>query len=250
MFSSPRAWVAFAKWSLLASLAINTGCGTSKLFQKETTKVGQDVEELDPGPTKPTAKMYSDFGNVYLGTRNLPRAEYYFNEALKLDKNFDGAYAGLARCYAEAGRHDAALAQIQSGLNKSPNSAELWNELGVIHAKKGQYAQAIESTNKAIAINGTISKYNENLGSYLAMSGKYDEAIWTYGRTLDPAEAKYRVAGILNATGKPAAAQQLLAQAVKENPKHKGAITALRKFSARDIQTVNYTSSDGVSSAP
>ena len=59
-------------------------------------------------------------------------------------------------------------------------SANVWNELGLVLFKVGAYDDAIDAYQKAIAINSKVGYLYSNLGQVLSIQGKLVEALQQY----------------------------------------------------------------------
>jgi tetratricopeptide (TPR) repeat protein len=74
-----------------------------------------------------------------------------YNEALRLAPGERDAAIGRARCFARAGRTDAAIAAYDAWLVTHPQDAEAWRELGRARRKAGRPRDAAAAFEKAIA---------------------------------------------------------------------------------------------------
>lgn len=84
---------------------------------------------------------------------------------------------------------------------KDSNLTLVLFKLGEAYEAAAQYAEAVTSYERAIALKPTEAGYYNNMGNALAKMGKFDEAMAAYEKsaTLDPANAgqAYRNAGIV-----------------------------------------------------
>lgn len=84
----------------------------------------------------------------------------------------------------EEQRLPEALAFFQSLTMQDGNNAEAYNYLGMVHALLGDTNSAIESIEKAVAINPNYAEGLTNLGVLLAMTDRKEEAIGYYRQAL------------------------------------------------------------------
>ena len=88
------------------------------------------------------AKPHEDLGMLCLHQGDAQRAVQYFEEAIRLDGNLPGAYAGLAQAFASLGKLDAAKAAQDRHVEISPIAQGLSKARQLLDA--GQSAQAQE----------------------------------------------------------------------------------------------------------
>jgi tetratricopeptide (TPR) repeat protein len=74
---------------------------------------------------------------------------------------------------------------------KDPNAHLIWYKLGDAYETAGQYDEAVQSYQQAIAAKGDVPGYYNNLGNALSKSGKIEEAKAAYTKSaeLDPPNA-------------------------------------------------------------
>lgn len=184
-------------------------------------QIPKGAEITKPKPTKPSPRALVDFGKVQASLGRFESAESLYRRALKLDKKYVPAYVGLAQVFMEQGQPEKALDILATAEKKSRRRDPLiLNELAVIKAKLGDYDTAIEMLREALRDEPDNEVFTTNLAGIQAVVGNYDEAYRLYAVRLGPAEARYRVAGILFDQGKLAASRQQLEFALKVNPHH------------------------------
>ena len=93
-------------------------------------------------------------------------------------------------------------------------SANVWNELGLVLFKVGAYEDAIDSYQKAISINPAIGYLYSNLGQVYTIQGKLVEAVQQYEKSLqllvsnkDKSVSWTRLGDIYKQLGKPGHAE-------------------------------------------
>ncbi len=96
--------------------------------------------------------------------------------------------AGLA--HHRAGRLDEARAIYAAVLADDPDNAEAYHLMGVLLLQSSAPADAIESLDRAIALDGVVAKYHGNRAAALGALGRRDEAVAALERAveLDPAD--------------------------------------------------------------
>lgn len=84
----------------------------------------------------------------------------------------------------QAGRLAEAEARYRAILKLRPHDAEVTHLLGVVALQTGRPAEAVELISAAVGLNGTVSRYHDNLGSALSAAGRFDEAASAHLRAL------------------------------------------------------------------
>ncbi len=156
----------------------------------------------------PSAETYNSTGGLYYKQGNIEQAIRYFEKALKINKrylpaknNLFNMYKGRGIKYLEAKDYDGAISDFARAMELFPNDSGICDVMGATHADKGDYEQAIEYYEKAIALNpGNINAKNNlakgynNLGVVLVKQKQFQEAINAYNKALKitPEDAQFK----------------------------------------------------------
>ncbi len=122
-----------------------------------------------------------------------------------------------------AGRLDEAVASFRSAVKRDPRSAQAWRMLGLIAQQQGRYADSLEPTRQALALERTASDLS-NLANALTRLDRPDEALAAAEQAcaLDPhlaaAHANQGVA--LRALGRREAAAERFRRAAGLEPRN------------------------------
>ena len=190
--------------------------GTEYLRQGELDKAKDALE--DAISLKPNyAEAYNNLGLVYYEKEDYNEAELKFKKVTEeLNPNDENAWNNLAILYYKQGRiydeggqdyqaqlkYNLAVTAYNTALSLSteekPYHADVYNNLGVIYAKKGDYINAENAYTNAIRIAGIAwddvvikdleyTKYTRayyNRGNLYYEQKKYDQAITDYDETI------------------------------------------------------------------
>ena len=74
------------------------------------------------------------------------------------------------------GKYSAAVPLLQKTIEHDPSNADAWNELGFSYRKLGKFADALNSYEKALAINPAHLGANEYLGELYIQTGDMPKA--------------------------------------------------------------------------
>jgi Flp pilus assembly protein TadD len=109
------------------------------------------------------AAIWTALGAVRLELGNAQEAAEAYQAAVRLEaKNLEAA-AGLGSALAQAGRLPEAEIALTAAIEDNPDSALLWNDLGVVRVRRGGYAGAVEAFRKAASLDPRLDGPRKNL---------------------------------------------------------------------------------------
>ena len=95
-----------------------------------------------------------NFGNLYLNTGDLEKAETSYKEAIELEPGLVGPYINLADLYRRQNRDDQGEMVLKSALERYPELAAINYSLGLLNVRQGDQAAAlVYLKNAAIGLN-------------------------------------------------------------------------------------------------
>ena len=132
--------------------------------------------------------------------------------AIPLDPRISlGARLNLAARLMEQGELDEAIRLTQTATQRAPEVALGWDNLGLLHRRRGEIAAAMDAYSRALALDPNNASCHQNRAVALLLGGD-----------IDGARSAFRTAiALLEAQGRPDDAQALRQQAggiVKLNP--------------------------------
>lgn len=116
---------------------------------------------------------------------DLAAARTTYERALELDAGLAPAQAGLGRVLGEMAEHADAARLLQQSVERSPQNAAAWNDLGVTLNTTGNRNGAEEAYRKALQLREDYAEAHSNLGNLLAASGRAPDAIQHCQRALE-----------------------------------------------------------------
>ena len=84
-----------------------------------------------------------NFGNLYLNTGDLEKAETSYKEAIELEPGLVGPYINLADLYRRQNRDDQGEMVLKSALERYPELAAINYSLGLLNVRQGDQAAAL-----------------------------------------------------------------------------------------------------------
>lgn len=151
----------------LASCYLSLGDAESVVTLLKPTSGG--VPPRDPMLLSILAEAFRSLGNY-------GAAEQYYSAALELAPGVAGIGVRLAASRLDAGRPDAAIAELEKLTQRFPELAEAWIQLARVHVKTGDMAKAIVVVEEMLArFKGTPEIHNVAGATFLA-AGEFERA--------------------------------------------------------------------------
>lgn len=122
--------------------------------------------------------------------RRLDLFDRWVQELAALDRSSEAA-ANRGRSLLAQGLPEAALKEIQIAVNREPERAAYWTDLGSAQAQLGRTKEAERSYEKALDIDPEYLPALARLGRLQQVAGRHHEAVGTFDRilALDPTRA-------------------------------------------------------------
>ena len=198
---------------LVASLPPQSfGVGTDAVQGEErfpaplplTAGIAPKDKPFEPKGLAGWAKTYFDAGNYDL-------AEDAYKKAVLEDPKNADLHFNLAQTQLALGKEDAARKSLMRTAEIRPNDRETLDRLGALHAKKGDWGQAIDTyTSLALASPSDAEAFNK-LGNAFDRAGRPRDALRAFRKALalDPknAHAAHHAADVFEKLNRPQDAQ-------------------------------------------
>jgi len=139
-------------------------------------------------------------GDVLQNQGKYDEAIAEYNKAIELNKNFANAYSNRGRAYYMKKEYDRAVADYTTAIELDPETVAHYGGRGSAYFNKKQYPLAIQDFNRALELDpqSTVSSTNRDAaislltdaeefnrqGAILADTGKYDEAITFFSKSV------------------------------------------------------------------
>ena len=121
------------------------------------------------------ASAYFNLGRALLHMNDLVRAEHCLRQAAALAPGDAQVRARLARALVELGRQEEALAETRRSVELDPDSPDIRNDAGVVHANVGDFDTAREHYRVALARDPGCAKAALNLAKSKRFTAQHDE---------------------------------------------------------------------------
>jgi Flp pilus assembly protein TadD len=175
---------------------------------------------LDKSPDHAIANEAA--GCVYFRAGLYDEAKTHLNRAVALNPmlwkahNFLGIIHDRDREYDKAAEEFAAALELHQG-----NGAdEIYNNLGVVHIARKQYAEAVGTFRRALRAGGVSARTYNNLGLALARMGRLDEALESFKYAGGEAKANNNLGYVLLTENRPALAVPYFEKAIELSPSY------------------------------
>jgi tetratricopeptide (TPR) repeat protein len=127
------------------------------------------------------AKALEGAGIVSFRNGLYDEAEARLTRAAHLDPSLHRAYAHLGAIHNYRGDFAAAVTAFRTALDiapdSTPDSAAVWNNLGMTYTMMEREADAVRAFAKALRLGAPLRRTSNNMGLALARMGRYPEAL-------------------------------------------------------------------------
>jgi tetratricopeptide (TPR) repeat protein len=165
-----------AELAALLAAALLAGCASTpavidkpvEVVQQAVASVGSAVAAVVPEtPVDPQAQREFDAAKASLRAGRAADAERQFRDVAAKHPELGGAHANLGVILRGQGKHDESIAALERAVKASPRQPTFYNQLGVSHRHKGQFKQAREAYESALALDPAYADAHLNLGVLL-----------------------------------------------------------------------------------
>ena len=175
----------FRERAVGTSVAMFAAKLTMQTFEpNEAIKRLTQIERQLPG------KYFIQFylGNSHLERNDPSRALSHFSQALELspaDQDIPSIYSYMGVCYKELGDFEKALTVLAKGESLDPERIDIHNLMGFCHFMRKEHEAAIESFEKAIALDPSSAIDYANIASNYRDMGLKADAVRYYQLALE-----------------------------------------------------------------
>jgi Flp pilus assembly protein TadD len=200
------------------------GVGSVYLRQgKWGEAIPQYQKALALAPDSPT---YSNLGTAYFWLKNYDQATKMYEKAVEMTPNDEQLLGNLGDAYRWSGHSDQAAAAYGKAislafqeLQVNPRSASIMSDVGLLYAKKGDAANALQYTNQARAIRPDDVQLMYSEAQVKTLIDKPEEALKSLRQALEkgyPAQEAWNDPELQKLQGLPQFSQ-LVNQLSKKN---------------------------------
>ena len=166
------------------------GIGSVNLREgKWSDAIPQYQKALALAPDSPT---YSNIGTAYFFLKNYDEASKMYAKAVEMTPNDEQLLGNLGDAYRWSGHSDQAATTYSKAislafqeLQVNPRSSSIMGDLGLLYAKKGDAANAVQYTNQARAISPDDVQLMYSEAQVKAILSKPEEALKSLRLALD-----------------------------------------------------------------
>lgn len=179
-------------------LSLQSDVAQSIARKVEVTITGEEHASLSSArAVDPEAYEAYLKGRYYWNKRtadSMPKAAFYFEQAIRKDPGYGAAYSGLADCNSGLAWHGfmspaevlpRAYAAAQKAVEIDPQSAEAHASLALVLDHKWDWAGAEVEFKRALELNPQDANAHHWYGDYLSIQGRHDQALAEAKRALE-----------------------------------------------------------------
>jgi tetratricopeptide (TPR) repeat protein len=181
-----------------------------------------------------SAEAHHNFGLTWAAQGDPSDALTEFEQAARLQPDFEAAQFDLAEALSRANRIDEAQTHYAAAARLNPTRAETHNGLGLCDAMRGDMTNAAAELKEAVRLQPAYAYAWGNLGNALAAQNKFDNAIVAYASALklNPSDfqTEFNFGLTLYRQGKNVEAKDHLRAALRIKPDYEAARQALQQI--------------------
>lgn len=178
----------------------------------------------------PGVELHVAVARLYQESGRLTEAEEHFQKALREAPNDAGALLGYAHLKDRLGEPAEARRLYVQAATAHPKQAAIHNNLGLFLAQRGMLTDAASAFARAVQLQPKNPRYRNNFASLLVKMGRTNEALAHLRVAHSQAVAHYNLGYLLEKQGKPQAAAQQFAFALRADPSLVSARQSLQRL--------------------
>jgi tetratricopeptide (TPR) repeat protein len=157
---------------------------------KDKANKGNNSKEniLENKQKKFDSKSLVEQGEIEANKQNFSKALTFFDEAIKIDPNFDCSYGDKALILDILGKFNESIVLYSKALELNPKNPITWHNKGLTYIHLKKIDEAIKCFESAISNDESYSKAWYNKGKCFEMKGNMEKAQFclSTAKKLDP----------------------------------------------------------------
>jgi len=126
------------------------------------------------------ALVWTLAGHEFLSLKKPDQALNAFQQAVRIQPDFPGAWAGLGLAYEELGKDAEEAKALEEAVRLQPDSAVYWYTLGLTYGRLRLLDQAMHAYEQAVAMKPDYCEALFRLGGFYALKGERAKVIESY----------------------------------------------------------------------
>jgi tetratricopeptide (TPR) repeat protein len=185
---------------------------------KAAKKNASEVAASKPAPSAASPKLRMAYAQMQEKQGNLPEARSAYTQLLAEDRKSVEALIGMARVDQLAGHTTDAEQGYLKAIKVAPKSPVANCALGQFYSDQKKWDQSVAAFQSAVQSTPNNIECRHQLAVALAKSGKIEQSLPHFAKTVGEAEAHYNVGLLLHDKGDLAAAETHFLAAATQNP--------------------------------
>lgn len=130
-------------------------------------------------------ELLTKVGLLYITLNDAGQAVLHLGNALAYDPKYANAILATGSIMQSNGDYDVALIKYRVAVTQTPNSAQLWNNIGMCFFGKSKLIAAAACLKRAIYLSPFLPEINYNLGVVLMQSGQFASAFHYFSAAIN-----------------------------------------------------------------
>lgn len=156
------------------------------VLHKENGNLDEAIKSLKKAiELNPKNNMaFYELGIVFEKQKNFDEAIKNYTESLRINENSE-AFESLGVCYLKKGLLKEAYRNLVRAMLLNPNKYSIYNNIGAVQEKLGNYDSAIQMLEIAVKLNPNNTTGFYNLGIAYDKKGDFGKAVEAYGKAVE-----------------------------------------------------------------
>lgn len=157
-----------------------TGLGEVLLHKRQYAAATQQLKEVVAANSDTSWRAWNALGVLADISSNGDEAEAFYQQALVRNPQSAVIHNNLGYSRYLLGDWDGAKQALEAALQHNPNHELAWRNLGLVHARQGNYAYALQ----ALGRSGNQAQAYNDIGFVSMMSGDYAQAMSLFDKAM------------------------------------------------------------------
>lgn len=150
--------------------------GAGLLLEEENKFADAEQEYKQAFALDPKSDALTGLANIYMRGRRFPEAEEYLRKLIASNPEYAAAHVQLGRVLEAEGKHDDAIAELETGAKLAPADEALQRDLAEVYTAAGKNDRAEVAYRSLLTAHPNDAGLHHSLGKALLRQKKFTDA--------------------------------------------------------------------------